>query len=108
MRDHFYWGFCTLLFVFLPFLARLAMFLFINIQWFLKKYNEFPEFPNKTSRFRILWKESSKLIWQLPPLTIIRFCFNKSIKIHQFVDDCLVKSSEKLFSRIKNVCHKND
>ena len=79
MRGHFYWGFCTLLFVFLPFLARLVMFFFNIIQCFVKKIDVNTEnFPNKKTRLKVLLKGSSKLLWHLPPISIIRSVFTKT------------------------------
>ena len=81
-RGHFYWGFCTMLFVFLPFFGRLVMFfqsilkLPINsLMLLLFKKNEDENkklYPSKMIEFKVLFRGSPELIWHIPPLIIIR------------------------------------
>jgi hypothetical protein len=80
MRSHFYWGFCTMLFGFLPFLARLAMFFFNIIQCFVKEVDiNIENFPSKTTRFKVFWSEFSELLWHLQPISIVRSVFTNAI-----------------------------
>ena len=78
-RGHFYWGFCTMLFVFLPFLGRLAMFLWsivklplISLNYLLFKKAEDEFYPNKMTELQVICRGSLELIWHFPPLIIFR------------------------------------
>jgi hypothetical protein len=75
-HGHFYWGFCTMLFVFLPFLERLAI-----IQCFVKEVDiNIENLPNKTIRFKVLWSVFSELFWHLQHVSIVRSAFTNAIR----------------------------
>ena len=69
-QGHFYWGICTMLFVFLPFLGRLLVFLLKIVIFRIKRNGD--DYPNKMTEFKALCHGSPELIWHFPPLIIIR------------------------------------
>jgi len=70
-RKHYYWGFCTLFFVFLPLLGKLLMFISTIVMCFLRKVDT-RYYSNKMTKFKVLCKGSPELIWHIPPLIIVR------------------------------------
>ena len=69
-QGHYYWGTCTMLFVFLPFMGRFAMFFWSIFKCLIKSKSE--DYPNKMTELKVLGHESPELIWHFPPLIILR------------------------------------
>jgi hypothetical protein len=67
-RNHYYWGFCTLFFVFLPLLGKLVMFASTIALCFFRKVDT-RYYSNKMTKFK---EVLCKLIWHIPPLIIVR------------------------------------
>ena len=68
--DNNSWGFFTLFFVFMPFIARLMHFGFRIVEVLIKKNSS--KYPTKEAKVRRRMKDFSKVVNQLPPLNIIR------------------------------------
>ena len=68
-QNHIYWGSCTLVFVFLPFVGRLLMFTFSLGQIIIKK--KVPEHASKWHHIKKFIKKSD-ILWHIPPLVILR------------------------------------
>ncbi len=80
LRGHFYWGFCTLLFVFLPFLGKFLILILNIVKCFVRKLDTLEKYPNKITKFKVLCRRSPELIWHFPPLIILRSVFTIQIK----------------------------
>jgi hypothetical protein len=78
--NHYYWGFCTLFFVFLPLLGKLVMFASAIAMCFFRKVDT-RYYPNKMTKFKVLCKGSPELIWHIPPLIIVRLVAKKALKL---------------------------
>jgi hypothetical protein len=79
-RGHFYWGLCTLSFVFLPFVGRLAIGVTRIFNCFLSKSSPGDkQYPTKMIHFKVLCGEVPELIWHFPPLNIVRSVFQINI-----------------------------
>ena len=78
-RGHFYWGFCTMFFVFLPFLGRLSAFVLSLLMCLIKRIRISQNYPNKMTKAKVLCRRSSELIWHFPPLIIVRWDCKKII-----------------------------
>ena len=68
-QNHIYWGSCTLVFVFLPFVGRLLMFTFSLVQIIIKK--KVPEHASKWHHIKKFIKKSD-ILWHITHLVILR------------------------------------
>ena len=63
------WAMCTIGFVFLPLVGRILKFI-SQVLFFLfdRDYN----YPTKAMRLKLLLKTWPEIVWQIPPLPVIK------------------------------------
>ena len=70
-HNHIYWGMSTMLFVFLPFIGQLFVYVFILLKIILKRQDA-ERCPTKSMKLRLHLDKSVDLFWHVPPFSLIR------------------------------------